>query len=239
MRKIVLTGLLFLSLPSLADEGVAPVSLAELAQKADLVALAQVKDTDYFYRRQYPVSGSAYLKVLISYKMDQADDLIEVSEKGLHENECYFPNPGVFEEGRRYLVFLRRDAEKPGLYRGLTEGCALDILVDANNGYALRLPASGIRLSDPLEELAQKMRFSDPYALENEESLGSTRRNIMLDSGLMTPRESPADHQAPGVFGATTKTSETRQWIYTTGIDLTIIRRLMQLDASPAQETNR
>ena len=89
------------------------VSLTELSAAADLVALVQARDTDYFMRRDIPVSGSAFLKVLIPYKMDQDLDLVEVYEKGLHENECYFPNPTVFEEGRRYLLFVIRDPDDP------------------------------------------------------------------------------------------------------------------------------
>ena len=123
---------LLISAPLLAQEAppTAPISLAELAGKADLIMLAQVKDTDYFYRHDYPVSGSAYLKPLIHYKGGKPADIVEVYEKGLHVNECYFPNPSVFEEGRRYLLFLRQDPDQPERYRGLAEGCALDVLVD-------------------------------------------------------------------------------------------------------------
>ena len=41
------------------DQAISPISLAELALSADLVVVAQVKDTDYFMRRDIPVSGSA------------------------------------------------------------------------------------------------------------------------------------------------------------------------------------
>ena len=37
------------------------VSLAALAASADTVVLAQARDTDYVYRRGFPVEGSAYL----------------------------------------------------------------------------------------------------------------------------------------------------------------------------------
>jgi hypothetical protein len=89
------------------EKSVPAIGLADLAAKADVIVLAQVKDTDYFYRHEYPVNGSAYLKVLIPYKTDKAMDIMEVYESGLHENECYFPNPSVFEEGRRYLADRR------------------------------------------------------------------------------------------------------------------------------------
>ena len=51
-----------------ADEIPEAVSLTDLAARSDLVALAQVRDTDYRRQREIPVSGSAYLRVLIPYK---------------------------------------------------------------------------------------------------------------------------------------------------------------------------
>lgn len=159
------------------------ISLSELAAKSDLVVLAQARDTDYFMRREIPVSGSAYLRVLIPYKADPSMDLVEVYEKGLHENECYFPNPTVFEEGRRYLLFLLRDPEEPERYRGHPEGCALEVLVDSDNHYALRYPVNGIRLSDNMAALATPMSFSDGYALVRDEELPPAQRNAMLQAG--------------------------------------------------------
>ena len=229
----ILVRIVFLSilitLPLFAEDAPSrpPISLADLAHKADAVMLAQVKDTDYFYRHEYPVSGSAYLKPLIPYKGGRPMDIIEIYEKGLHENECYFPNPTVFEEGRRYLLFLQRDPDEPERYRGLAEGCALDVLVDENNGYVLKYPASGIRLSDPLKGLANEVVFGDPYALENEDSLSSTERNILLDTGLIRTFEFPANETEPGVLGVPQSRSQGKQWIYTKGIDLTTIRKLM------------
>jgi hypothetical protein len=230
---LIILSVLF-SLPLHAKDGLStlPVSLTELAQKADAIMLAQVKDTDYFYRHEYPVSGSAYLKVLIPYKLDHPFDIIEIHEKGLHENECYFPNPTVFEEGRRYLLFLKKDPENPERFRGLAEGCALDVLVDENNQYALRYPVSGIELSDSLEELAREMTFSDPYAIENEESLTSTERNILLEAELIRPYVASSVEVEPDAFVVPGKNHEGKQWIYTKAIDLTTIRQLMDLDGA-------
>ena len=224
---------LLISAPLLAQEAPppAPVSLADLAGKADLIMLAQVKDTDYFYRHDYPVSGSAYLKPLIHYKGGKPADIVEVYEKGLHVNECYFPNPSVFEEGRRYLLFLRQDPDQPERYRGLAEGCALDVLVDENNSYVLRYPASGISLSDPLEALAVDVVFGDPYAIENEESLTSTERNILLDRGLIKTIVPPGKQTGPGALGVPQSRSPARQWIYAKGIDISTIRKLMGPEA--------
>jgi hypothetical protein len=183
-------------------------SLAELASKADLVVLAQVRDTDYFTRRDIPVSGSAYLKVLISYKAGGAGEIIEVYEKGLHEHECYFPNPGVFEEGRRYLLFLRVDPGDSGRFQGLAEGCALDVLVSSDNSYVLRYPITGIALSDPFGKLARETPFSDGYAVVEDEDLLPEQRASLQRAGLIR------------FYG-------NGRWIYTSGVSLATARKLM------------
>lgn len=226
--------LLVLSLSLNAQEhqpSITTTSLAQLAQKADAIVLAQVRDTDYFYRHEYPVGGSAFIKVLISYKLDRPANLIEVYENGLHQNECYFPNRTVFEEGRRYLLFLKHDPEQVDRYRGLTEGCALEVLVDSNNRYVLRVPADGIRLSDPLMEAAVELTFSDPYSIENDENLTSEERDRLLQSGSIIPYE--AGSQEADTLDMSAKPPEPpgRQWIYTRGIDLSVVRKLMQLPA--------
>ena len=194
------------------DQEAAPVSLSALAAKADLVAVAQVKDTDYVYTRSFPSEGSAYLKILIAYKLNKpADEIIEVYEKGLRSNECYFENPTVFEEGRRYLVFFHTDPDDPENYRGFAEGCALEILVTGDNGYALKYPVKGIDLTDNLDELAVKYDFRDNYALVSEESLSPAERDDLLARGLIIPYQG--------------------QFKYTHGIDLTAARNLISTEA--------
>lgn len=197
-----------------------PVSLAQLAQQADFVGVAQVRDTDYLRRRDIPVSGSAYLQVLIPYKSAAksaaGEELIEVYEKGLHEHECYFPNPSVFEEGRRYLLFLRRDPEHAERYRGLPSGCAIDVLVDSDNRYAVRLPVTGIPLTDSLQELARPLQFADPYAAVDDEALPAAQRDALLAAGQIVPHgpdgEEPSD----------------RRWLYTQGVPLSEFRELLE-----------
>jgi len=202
------------------DQEAAPVSLSALAAKADLVAVAQVKDTDYVYTRSFPSEGSAYLKVLIAYKLNKpAEEIIEVYEKGLHKNECYFENPTVFEEGRRYLVFFRTDPDDPENYRGFAEGCALEILVTGNNGYALKYPVTGVNLTDNLDELAVKYDFRDNYALVSEELLSPTERDDLLARGLITPYQG--------------------QFKYTHGIDLTAARNLISTKALKPGKTRK
>jgi len=211
IRRIA--ALIFL-LPALAGpvHAASSAQLSELAATADVVAVAQVRDTDYRRQRDIPVSGSAFLKILIAYKTDRRAELVEVYEKGLHENECYFPNPTVFEEGRRYLVFLQRDPEDPERYRGLPQGCALDVLVTRDNRYALRYPPRGIDLDGALDGLAEPMEFADRYALVADEELTPAERNALRDAGQI---ENAGDDR----------------WRYRYGVPLSTVRRLIDPDA--------
>jgi len=194
------------------EQKTSPISLSDLAAKADFVAVAQVKDTDYTYTRSFPSEGSAFLKILISYKSGKTDEkIIEIYEKGLHPGECYFENPTVFEEGRRYLVFFRIDPLNTENYRGFAEGCALEILVTAGNRYALRYPVDDIDLNDDLDELVDEIDFHDNYALVEPESLPPSRRDDLLAKGLILPYQ--------GKFK------------YTHGVDLSAARKLINAEA--------
>jgi hypothetical protein len=213
MFRLFLTGICLLASAGATPGGQeAPVpdqgiSLAELASRADVVVLAQARDTDYAYRREFPVEGSAFLRVLIAYKADRPLNIIEVYEQGLHAHECYFPNPTVVEEGRRYLLFLQQDKTKPERYRGLAQGCALEVLVDRNNRYVVRLPIAGIKLTDPLPQLGKKFEFADAYAVENDASMPPQERDALLAAGWIEPRGN--------------------RYIYTHGVELSTVRKLM------------
>jgi len=190
----------------------APISLSELAMKADIVAVAQVKDTDYVYARSFPNEGSAFLKILIAYKLNNpVEEIVEVYEKGLHPNECYFENPTVFEEGRRYLVFFRLDPKDPETYRGLEEGCALELFVTQDNRYALKYPLEGIRLKDKLDALVGEFEYHDNYAVISNEDLTPEVRNDLLERSLIIPYQD--------------------NYKYTHGIDLTAVRSLISTEA--------
>ena len=178
-----------LQLAVAADGSATPTTLEALAAEADLIALAQSRDTDYFYRRDFPVSGSAYLKSLIAYKLDRRVDIIEVFEEGLHANECYFPETTVLEEGRRYLLFLRTDPDDPERYRGLSWGCALEVLVSSDGSYALRYPLTGGPLADQLVSLVEPINFADSYAVVSEEDITPADRDAWLSAGWLERRE--------------------------------------------------
>jgi len=200
------------------NEAVMAVSLTDLALSADIVAVAQVKDTDYVYAHSYPNEGSAYLKILIAYKLNNpVEEIVEVYEKGLHAGECYFENPTVFEEGRRYLVFFRLDPEDPEIYRGLTEGCALELFVTEDNRYALKYPVDGIALTDKLAELASNFDYHDNYAVIEEASLSPAVRDELLSRGLIIPYQDA--------------------YKYTQGIDLATVRNLIAPAALQARRS--
>ncbi len=210
-RFIFGIALMISSLACAADD-TGKISLSELASQADLVAVAQVVDTDYVYTRAFPSEGTAILKVLISYKANRAGEtFIEVYEKGLHPNECYFESPEFFREGRRYLVFFSIDPVDPELYRGLPQGCALEILVTEDSTYALKYPIEGIQLADQFDSLATEIRFNDQHALVTEESLSPANRDDLLERGLIVPYED--------------------QFKYTHGVDLTTVRKLIDGNA--------
>ena len=210
----LLAGLLALAFQVSADSDDSgdPLTLTGLAGSADLVALVRVADTDYVYTRVFPSGGSAYLRILIAYKpADLRQDLVEVYEEGLHEHECYFENPTVFEEGRRYLAFFRHDNEDAEVYRGLDNGCALEVLVTEGNRYALRLPLDGFDLDPAIAQHAEDMEFRDRYAVLEEDDISPDRRNELLEKGLLK-------RHGEG-------------YKYTRGIDLTTARRLLNLES--------
>ncbi|MEE4174851.1 MAG: hypothetical protein V2I57_11410 [Xanthomonadales bacterium] len=167
-----------------------PRSLESLAAAADLVALVQVLDTDYETKRDFPVGGTAFLRILIPYKLDRPrPDIIEVYDEGLRPNTCYFPNPEVTEEGSRHLLFVRRNPDVEGQYLGLETGCALTALVTADNRYALRHPPDGPPLTDDLAALARPLEFTDAYAIIDYEDLTVDDRLDLLERGLLEERE--------------------------------------------------
>jgi len=160
--------------------------LEELASAADLVALVQVRDTDYEYARGFPVGGTAFLGILIPYKLTHpVDDIVDVYEEGLHEHECYFENPSVYEEGRRHLLFARDNPEVDGQFLGLDRGCSLEVLVTADNRYALRYPLKGITVADDITALARPIEFRDSYAFPEDDDLTVGERNTLLEGGLL------------------------------------------------------
>jgi hypothetical protein len=171
-------------------EEIQSVTLSELAEKADVIALVRVLDTDYEYTREFPSGGTAFLKVLIPYKVTiPLEDILDVYEEGLHPGECYFDNPTVLEEGRRYLVFLKLSEDVKGQYNGLEQGCRLEVLVRNDDQYAVRYPATGILLSDDLGSHATHMSFADNYAVLEDEDISPDERKDLLEKGFLEQQD--------------------------------------------------
>lgn len=210
IRMIALSAILLMVLPfAQAQEPTRPLALSELAATADLVALVQVLDTDYQYTREFASGGTAFLKVLIPYRvMRPIGDIVEVYEEGLHEHECYFDNPSVIEEGRRHLVFLRVNPEVEGQYLGLAGGCALAVLVTDDNRYALRYPLDGIEVDDRITELATELSFADAHAVLDEEDIMVEERNVLLEAGNL-------------------RRLDDGRYKFTRGVDLSLARQLL------------
>jgi hypothetical protein len=211
-------------------EPVAPLSLEQLAEAADLVALVQVADTDYQFTREFPSGGSAFLRVLIPYKVSRPlEDLLEVYEEGLHEYECYFPTVDVGQVGRRYLVFLTFSRDVKEQYNGLAQGCALEALVTRDNRYALKYPLEGMALSEDYTSSARAMVFADENALISDEDISPDRRNRLLEGGWLI-REEASPEEPDDPFSPAPSESEV-QYRFTHGIELSEARRLLGPDA--------
>jgi hypothetical protein len=217
-------------------EAVTPLSLAELAETADLVALVQVADTDYQFTRGFPSGGSAFLRVLIPYKVSRPlEDLLEVYEEGLHEYECYFPTVEVGDVGRRFLVFLNFSEDVKEQYNGLDQGCALEALVTRDNRYALKYPLEGMALSDDYSSHARSMTFADENALVVDEDISPGRRNRLLENGWLIQEDNAVEESGDWLIPASAEGEV--QYRFTHGIELSEARRLLGPNALTLDRT--
>ena len=200
------------------DSSPAPVELQTLVSESDLVALIRVLDTDYEYTRGFPSGGTAFLQVMIPYKvMRPLEDIIEVYDEGLRAGECYFDNPSVLEEGRRYLVFLKFSRDVKEQYNGLSTGCKLEVLVAQDGRYAVRYPLNGLLLADDVTTHVKDMQFQDSYAVLEDDEINPDVRNDLLSKGFLT--------EIDGRF------------VYTRGIDISAFRKLMGPDVLTLDRT--
>lgn len=153
----ILLGLLAFG-PNLAAEP-APPTLAELAARADLVAIAQLVHTEYRPREGTPEAGFALLRLLIPYKRPDPQDVVAVYAERGQPAACFYPVEPDADE--RYLVFLRRRGD--GQYEGEAPYCRLPVHVVAADGeYALRWPLEGVKL--PPEVAGEPLVFADRAA---------------------------------------------------------------------------
>ena len=198
--------------------------LADRAATSDIVALAQLDRIDYEYKRNLPVEGEAWLRPLITYRSRvPLEGVIIVREKGLSENDCYFPRIAPWDERPRYLLFLVNNSET-GSIKGHPDGCAIEILVTADGSYAARWPQPAFggengRGGKTLQALVEEMTFQGPMArIDASDMLAHQRREraerdfMRLEDDILIP---------------------------TRGIELTDLRRLMQPGLEADGESSR
>lgn len=197
-----------------------PHWVAERAESADIVALAQLDRIDYEYERDFPVEGEAWLRPLISYKSRAPlTGVLIVREQGLSDNECYFPRMAPWDERPRYLVFLQQNPENKAL-RGHPDGCAIEILVETDGSYAARWPQPAFggehgRGDERLQSLVEEMTFQGPMARIDASDMLAHQRRERAERDFMRLENSTL--------------------IPTRGIELSALRRLMQ----PGLETGK
>lgn len=202
--------------------------LADRAATSSIVTLAQLDRIDYEYRRGFPIGGEAWFRPLITYRSDAPlSGVIIVAEQGLNENECYFPRVAPWDERPRYLLFLVEDPDT-GTLTGHPEGCAIEMLVSADAGYAARWPqpafggANG-RGDEALQTLVEDMTFQGPMARIDASDMLAHQRRARAERDFMRLEDSTL--------------------IPTRGIDLSDLRRLMQpgleTEAPSARERER
>ncbi|NKI35906.1 hypothetical protein HFP89_12110 [Wenzhouxiangella sp. XN79A] len=162
--------------------------LAQRAAESDVVVLAQLERTDYEYTRGFPIDGRAWFSTLLAYKAPRIIERFIVKESGLKDIECYFPERVAGQEGPRYLLFLLRDPEDG--WRGHPDGCALEVLVGADNRYALRWPQPGLggengRGDEAVQALVEPMSFQGPRSRIDASDLLAHQREARAESQSM------------------------------------------------------
>ena len=140
---LILGGLLLMQCSALAQEEPGDENtmhwLADRAAESDVVVVAQLERTDYEYRRDFPVDGRTWFRVIFDYKTPREMERLIVLETGLQNDlSCYFPDIPAFEEQPRYLLFLVYDEE--GDLRGHEMGCSIELAVNDEGQYAAIWP---------------------------------------------------------------------------------------------------
>jgi len=144
----------------------------EAAKWADLVAIAQVYNTDYQKTRNLNSSGQAFLIIRVAYKGASKNEIIIVNTKGFDDHLCYYPERE--NEGRRFLVFLKA-TNSDSEYAGFKPFCQLEILLTDLGQYALRYPMD--TEIDVADDIIEKMKFNDPHSVIDATDWTSIKRD--------------------------------------------------------------
>ena len=187
-------------------------TFAEMAEKADLIAIVRVEVTEYQKTRDFPSKGHANLRVLIAYKGIKRDELVVVTEEGLADDGCYYPEVGPFvREGQRFLVFLKKAPKD--VYRGHAPGCRIPVLVTSDSAYAMLYPIPGVTISKP--ELVTELSYSDPAAFVDATESTFVQKDEL--TGFYQARQVEQDSIEPG----------REIYVYTRGIPIINLRSMM------------
>ncbi len=163
--------------PETTDQAFTPLHPSQLAAESDLVALVQLDRTNYQRRRDFPVSGDAWVQVLLPYKVPGPTDRIKIVEEGFGDDRCYFPEAPLWAEAPRFLMFLKREEDGRD-FEGHRGGCMLEVAVTTDNRYAVRWPQDLLVLDDDELDLIEELQFAGPGAmvdLSEETRLGRER----------------------------------------------------------------
>lgn len=183
---LVMTAL-FLALPLFAEQVTDEVkkpSLDSLISSADIVALVQLDDTRYKTIRGFPSQGEAWLSSLIIYKGSKDIDTIVVYDEGVKGDHCYFPDTDLWQEGNRFLVFLKHTDTY--LFEGLTPVCYLAVSVSSKNQYILRMPADNVILPTELLDEVGDYKFLDAGSRIDATELNRPERAAQIALNTMT-----------------------------------------------------
>jgi hypothetical protein len=165
------------------DETITRLHPSQLAAESDLVVLGQLDRLDYERRRGFPVGGTAWVDVLVRYKVPQPIDLIRIVEEGFGPDRCYFPDIPLWQELPRYLLFLNRGEGRD--YTGHRAGCMLEVLVTADNRYAVRWPQDALLLNEDELELVEELDFIGPGAAVDATDTTSIGRAALIEDYYM------------------------------------------------------
>jgi len=207
--SIVLLCLAFLPAAAMAADQAAkqdqdspkgPVTIKQLAAKADYIGLLQVDDTNYETMRGIPSKGHAELKTLVTYRHPGIGRVppgkVEVYEEGFGDEKCYYPQRR--NEGRRYLAFLKKRQGKDG-YTGSRPGCMLPVYVTRDNSYALRYPVPGLEIPD--KSVIKKIQFADPDAyVKAGDQLSYARTDSLVDQDLLEQTDDGDYYYTHGIY---------------------------------------
>lgn len=152
-------------------------NLFSQSQSHDLVAIVQLDDIDYKVVRGFPRKGSAYLKILIAYKLPEGFDKqekVEVYDEGLEDFRCYYTDRE--NDGARFLVFLNKDPDSDR-FVGTQPYCNLPVFVSSQFEYALLYPIADQLIED--ESIVHTFNFTDQYVWNTTTPLTSTRLDFL------------------------------------------------------------